>query len=164
MTAGSVLDLLPPAGTFTPPSLDADFLLFAGGAAFLGAMAGGDPERAVGAGLAGAALLAAVYAGVLWLGSRAFGRDAMGWGDVKMAAVVGMWLGPRDGLAAAAVAVVAGAAVGLSVLAWHRLAGRPARHLEIPFGPFIAVGALAAHLWSAPIVAAWSALRGLGAG
>jgi len=31
VTAGSVLDLLPPAGTFTPPSLDADFLLFAGG-------------------------------------------------------------------------------------------------------------------------------------
>jgi len=31
VTAGSVLELLPPAGTFTPPSLDADFLLFAGG-------------------------------------------------------------------------------------------------------------------------------------
>jgi 3-ketosteroid 9alpha-monooxygenase subunit B len=31
VTAGSVLDLLPPAGTFTPGSLDADFLLFAGG-------------------------------------------------------------------------------------------------------------------------------------
>ena len=31
VTAGSVLDLLPPAGTFTPPSLDADFLLIAGG-------------------------------------------------------------------------------------------------------------------------------------
>src|SRR5260370_19315775 len=31
VTAGSVLDLLPPAGTFTPPSLDADFLLWAGG-------------------------------------------------------------------------------------------------------------------------------------
>jgi 3-ketosteroid 9alpha-monooxygenase subunit B len=31
VTAGSVLDLLPPAGTFTPASLDADFLLFAGG-------------------------------------------------------------------------------------------------------------------------------------
>ena len=29
--AGAVLDLLPPAGTFSPPSLDGDFLLFAGG-------------------------------------------------------------------------------------------------------------------------------------
>ncbi len=28
---GTVLDLLPPAGTFTPPSLDADFLMLAGG-------------------------------------------------------------------------------------------------------------------------------------
>ena len=28
---GTVLDLLPPAGTFTPPSLDADFLLLAAG-------------------------------------------------------------------------------------------------------------------------------------
>jgi len=31
VTAGSVLDLLPPAGTFTPASLDANFLMFAGG-------------------------------------------------------------------------------------------------------------------------------------
>jgi 3-ketosteroid 9alpha-monooxygenase subunit B len=31
VTAGSVLDVLPPAGTFVPPVLDADFLLFAAG-------------------------------------------------------------------------------------------------------------------------------------
>jgi 3-ketosteroid 9alpha-monooxygenase subunit B len=31
VTAGSVLDALPPAGTFVPRSLDGDFLLFAGG-------------------------------------------------------------------------------------------------------------------------------------
>ena len=31
VTAGSVLDVLPPAGTFTPRSLEADFLLFAAG-------------------------------------------------------------------------------------------------------------------------------------
>ena len=31
VTAGTVLDLLPPAGTFTPQSLDTDFLMFAGG-------------------------------------------------------------------------------------------------------------------------------------
>ncbi len=31
VTAGTVLDVLPPAGTFTPRSLDADFLLLAGG-------------------------------------------------------------------------------------------------------------------------------------
>ena len=31
LTAGSLLDTLPPAGTFSPRSLEADFLLFAGG-------------------------------------------------------------------------------------------------------------------------------------
>ena len=31
VSPGTELDLLPPAGTFTPPSLDADFLLLAGG-------------------------------------------------------------------------------------------------------------------------------------
>ena len=31
VAAGTVLDLLPPAGTFCPPSLDGDFLLFAAG-------------------------------------------------------------------------------------------------------------------------------------
>ena len=31
VTAGTELDVLPPAGTFTPPDLDADLLLFAGG-------------------------------------------------------------------------------------------------------------------------------------
>lgn len=140
------------------------FLVFAAAAALLAAMVGGDPEGALAAGLAGAALLAVVYAAVLWLGSRAFGQDAMGWGDVKMAAVVGLWLGPGGGLAAAAAAVATGAAVGLLVLAWHRLAGRAAKHLEIPFGPFIAAGALAALLWPGTLAAWWAALRGLGAG
>jgi 3-ketosteroid 9alpha-monooxygenase subunit B len=31
VTAGTVLDILPPAGTFSPRSLDTDFLMFAGG-------------------------------------------------------------------------------------------------------------------------------------
>ncbi|MGH3251909.1 MAG: FAD-binding oxidoreductase, partial [Trebonia sp.] len=31
VTAGTVLDVLPPAGTFCPPSLDGEFLLFAAG-------------------------------------------------------------------------------------------------------------------------------------
>ena len=54
VTAGSMLDTLPPAGTFTPRSLDTDFLMFAGGSGITPVMSivksalapGAGPDRA----------------------------------------------------------------------------------------------------------------------
>ena len=84
------------------------------------------PERAVAAAAAGGLLLAAALA---------YPRG-MGLGDVKLAAVMGLFLG-RNVAPAIVVALVAGSLVGLAVIARH---GAAARKRAIPFGPFLALG------------------------
>ena len=57
-------------------------------------------------------------------------------GDVKLVAVMGLFLG-RAIVPALAVAVLAGALVGLATMLRH---GPEARKHAIPFGPFLALG------------------------
>ncbi|MDI7246022.1 MAG: prepilin peptidase [Bacillota bacterium] len=65
-------------------------------------------------------------------------RGGMGGGDVKLMALVGSFLGPWGGLASFMIACFIGAAVGIALMA----AGLKRRKDEIPFGPFIAAGAI----------------------
>jgi leader peptidase (prepilin peptidase)/N-methyltransferase len=101
-------------------------------AAVLGVViaAAGDPsslsERAIAAGAAG---------GGFFLVVLAYPRG-MGLGDVKLAAVMGLFLG-RNVAPAILVALLAGSAVGLAMIARE---GSAARKQAIPFGPFLALG------------------------
>ena len=60
----------------------------------------------------------------------------MGLGDVKLAAVMGLFLG-RNVAPAILVALLGGSLVGLAIIARH---GAAARKQAIPFGPFLALG------------------------
>jgi len=62
----------------------------------------------------------------------------MGLGDVKLAAVMGLFLG-RNVAPAILVALLAGSIVGLAMIARH---GASARKQAIPFGPFLALGGI----------------------
>lgn len=84
------------------------------------------PERAIAAAAAG---------GLLFLAALAYPRG-MGLGDVKLAAVMGLFLG-RNIAPAILVALLAGSLVGLALVARH---GAAARKRAIPFGPFLALG------------------------
>jgi leader peptidase (prepilin peptidase)/N-methyltransferase len=84
------------------------------------------PERAIASIAAG---------GVFFLVALAYPRG-MGLGDVKLAAVMGLFLG-RDVAAAVLVALLAGSLVGLAMIASQ---GSSARKRAIPFGPFLALG------------------------
>ncbi|HEX6153937.1 MAG TPA: prepilin peptidase [Solirubrobacterales bacterium] len=84
------------------------------------------PERAIAAVAAG---------GLLFAAAMAYPRG-MGLGDVKLAAVMGLFLG-RDVGAALLVALLAGSLVGLAIMARE---GAAARKRGIPFGPFLALG------------------------
>jgi len=84
------------------------------------------PERAIAAIAAGGAFFLVVLA---------YPRG-MGLGDVKLAAVMGLFLG-RNAAAAILVALLAGSLVGLAMIASQ---GRAARKRAIPFGPFLALG------------------------
>jgi leader peptidase (prepilin peptidase) / N-methyltransferase len=84
------------------------------------------------------ALIAGAAAfGALLLAALAY-PAGMGMGDVKLAGVMGIYLG--SGVAPAMlVAFLAGSIVGLAIIARE---GRDARKKGIPFGPFLAFGGL----------------------
>jgi leader peptidase (prepilin peptidase)/N-methyltransferase len=95
-------------------------------------------------GLAGVVVGAGVIYAIRWIGSLLVRREAMGLGDVKFMGMCGLLLGPEAALLAIGVAMVGGAVLG--VLIWI-----VTRNREIPFGPFLALGALAVLLYGAQI-------------
>ena len=107
-------------------------------------------------GLPSAVLGAALGAGVMWaiaaLGRRAFGREAMGMGDVKLVAAIGAWQGAWPTLLLTIfLASLLGSVVGITSIA---LRGRH-RAARIPFGPYLCAGALLSFLGSDAITARW---------
>lgn len=104
---------------------------------------------------AGAAL--ALYM-VAVLGTWLFRREAMGMGDVKLAAAIGANLTAAAALTGFFIAVLVGALVGVALILL-RLRGR--RDL-LPFGPFLALGTLVAMVWGERLFAWYAGLTGLG--
>lgn len=90
------------------------------------------PERAIAAAAAGGLLLVVAFA---------YPRG-MGLGDVKLAAVMGLYLGRSVG-PALLIGFAAGALYGLALIA---LRGAAARKQAVPFGPFLALGGATALL------------------
>ena len=94
-----------------------------------------------------AALAAALGAGVLWvvgwLGEKAFKKEAMGFGDVKLMAAVGAFLGWHAVLFTIVGGAFVGSIVGVTLIATRRaqLQG------HIPFGPYLSLAALAWIYW-----------------
>jgi leader peptidase (prepilin peptidase) / N-methyltransferase len=76
--------------------------------------------------------------GVALVGSMALGQTAMGAGDSKLAAMMGAWLGWKMLLLAGFLACVGGAFVGSGAIAMGWLD----RRQPMPFGPFLALGAV----------------------
>ncbi len=92
---------------------------------------GGEPERLIaGAGAGGFLLLAALaYPG------------GMGMGDVKLAGMMGLFLGAAVA-PAILIALLSGVVLGVVVIA--RKGAQEGRKTAVPFGPFLALGALSA--------------------
>lgn len=87
------------------------------------------------------AIAAAVAGGLLFLAALAY-PGGMGLGDVKLAAVMGLYLG-RSVAPAILIALLSGSLVGLYLMARH---GAKARKAAIPFGPFLALGGVVGML------------------
>lgn len=97
---------------------------------------------------ADAVLGALLPAGVLWLIGELYfrfrGREGLGFGDVKMMLMLGSFTGLEGSLLSLIAGSVAGSLVGVALLAMR---GRSAATHELPFGSFLAAGALIlAHL------------------
>jgi len=96
-------------------------------------------------------LLAGVLAGGFLLAAAVAKPGGMGMGDVKLAAVMGLFLGAAVA-PALFVALVAGSVVGLALMA--RRGVRDARGTTIPFGPWLALGGVAG-LFAGDAVVGW---------
>jgi len=90
------------------------------------------------AGAATGALLILIVAAV---GKRIFKREAMGFGDVKFLAMIGAFVGFKFMLISFVLACFAGTLVGIPII----ISGK--RYYEIPFGPFLSIGAFAMLIW-----------------
>ncbi|WP_375389759.1 prepilin peptidase [uncultured Amnibacterium sp.] len=126
------------------------------GVALLGAvdLLRGDPT-AVGTALAGSGAAALLFA-VLW-----FARPGgMGLGDVKLAGVLGLFLG-QLGVAQLAVGISAGFLLGGIFGVALLLSRRGGRRTAIPFGPWMLAGAWVGVLAGEPLAAAYLTVTGL---
>lgn len=105
---------------------------------------------------------AALGSGLLWgigaLYSRVRGVEAMGFGDVKMMALVGAFTGPAGVAVTLFAASIVGAVVGLALIP---LKGKTLQN-ALPFGCFLAPAAFAALLWGRSAVASYLGLIHLG--
>jgi len=113
-------------------------------------------------GMLGEALFGAIVpAGSIWLGGWLFEKlrhkQGLGFGDVKMLAMIGAFLGIRGALLTIILASVAGSIVGL---AYIKLTGKDAATYQLPFGSFLGAAALAAAIAGQSFIA-WYA-RALG--
>lgn len=103
-------------------------------------------------GLVSSALGAGFGIGFLWiLGSlyeRLTGREGIGFGDVKLLGMIGAFLGLRGALGAVVVSSLVGSVVGIVLV----VAQKKSLKLAIPYGPFLAIGALVFLFWGDYIV------------
>ena len=79
---------------------------------------------------------------------RLRGQEGLGMGDVKLLGMIGAFLGWKLVLLTLVLASFAGSLVGGALI----VSGRGDMKYALPFGTFLAVGALVAAIWGTPIV------------
>jgi leader peptidase (prepilin peptidase)/N-methyltransferase len=99
--------------------------------------------------LAMGAFLAALFLLILLFWEKVLHRDGVGYGDVKLAFVIGALFGFPDAIGVTLVAIWAGALVGVVLL----MRGRANLQTALPFGCFWTAAAVAGLIWAGP--AAW---------
>lgn len=87
---------------------------------------------------------------VSWLATKAFKKDALGFGDVKLLGAIGAFFGPSAVLFTIIVSSFVGSLVGVGLIlrGKAKLGGMTA----VPYGPFLALGTMTWMLWGPRIV------------
>jgi leader peptidase (prepilin peptidase)/N-methyltransferase len=97
----------------------------------------------------------------LWLVYQAFklvtGKEGMGYGDFKLLAALGAWLGWTLLPSIILLSSLVGAVVGISLM----LIRSHGRDIPIPFGPYLAAAGWIALIWGEPIKMAYLTWAGL---
>lgn len=80
---------------------------------------------------------------IYWLFKLATGKEGMGYGDFKLLAVLGAWMGWQALPMVILLSSVVGAAIGITMI----LALGRDRNIPIPFGPYLAIAGWIAFIW-----------------
>jgi leader peptidase (prepilin peptidase)/N-methyltransferase len=80
---------------------------------------------------------------VFWAFKLTTGKEGMGFGDFKLLAAIGAWLGWTMLPLVIMLSSVVGAVVGIALIVF----ARHGRNIPIPFGPYLAGGGLIALFW-----------------
>jgi leader peptidase (prepilin peptidase)/N-methyltransferase len=88
---------------------------------------------------------------VYWLFKLVTGKEGMGYGDFKLLAAIGAWLGWQLLPVVILLSSLVGATVGVSLI----LFARHERSQPIPFGPYLAGGGIIALLWGQDLTQAY---------
>ncbi|UMR33323.1 A24 family peptidase [Massilia sp. MB5] len=93
---------------------------------------------------------------IFWLFKLATGKEGMGYGDFKLLAALGAWLGWAMLPSIILLSSVVGAVVGICLIVF----ARHGRNNPIPFGPYLAAAGMIALIFGAPISRFTSSLAG----
>lgn len=93
---------------------------------------------------------------VFWLFKLVTGKEGMGYGDFKLLAALGAWLGWQMLPAIILLSSVVGAIVGITLI----VATRHGRNVPIPFGPYLAAAGGIALFWGNSITHSYLGLIG----
>jgi leader peptidase (prepilin peptidase)/N-methyltransferase len=106
-----------------------------------------DLKSAVIGAMVGYLILWSVY----WAFKLATGKEGMGYGDFKLLAALGAWLGWQMLPLTILLSSLVGAAVGISLMVF----ARHGRGVPIPFGPYLAAAGIIALIWGKPLTHAY---------
>jgi len=95
--------------------------------------------------------------GIFWLFKLVTGKEGMGYGDFKLLALLGAWMGWQLLPVIILLSSVVGAVVGIAMII---MLGRD-RNIPIPFGPYLAAAGWIAMLWGQDITEAYLTYSGL---
>ena len=89
---------------------------------------------------------------VYWLFKLITGKEGMGFGDFKLLAAIGAWLGWQMLPLVILLSSFVGAAVGIALIALSR----QERDVPIPFGPYLATAGVIAMFWGRELTALYA--------
>jgi leader peptidase (prepilin peptidase) / N-methyltransferase len=96
--------------------------------------------------------------GLAWASPYLFGKEGMGGGDIKLLAMIGVFLGWKPALLTIMIGSLIGSVVGITLMAARIIK----RDEYIPFGPFLVAGAVLSMFFAQPILAWYQGLFNAG--
>ncbi|MGK0500795.1 MAG: leader peptidase (prepilin peptidase)/N-methyltransferase [Oceanicoccus sp.] len=94
---------------------------------------------------------------VFWLFKLLTGKEGMGYGDFKLLAALGAWMGWKYLLIIILLSSLVGAVIGTIMLVMNN----KGRNTTIPFGPYLAAAGWIALIWGEPILEAYLKFAGI---